>query len=538
MNKNNPIFSLKNFRSFGDEGADFELAPITILTGCNSAGKSSLVKALMLLSEKETNNTVGGVQFSQNLKLSTKTLGLGGYNSVAHEDGKITMSYRIWSADLQEEIIVTRVFCAKRSDALNEGKLYQLTVEKADGTLIYQVGPESSDGFLIPNPNPIAIKDQFSKFYAVGSYLKLMERMPFIMKRENEANNDGDSKQIIHSRSALSLVKKRLKTADVSESEAVLLGKEFHHKTFAEIINATKLVERDIIRVSDLLKNVEDEDDDWKQMREAFISCVVNDACSPFFTQQIAYINSASAQISRLYPSEDNNKISKALRVFNERNICYNQYCDISSSSVIHRPGSFMNRWIKKFEIGDSIEVKGTDEGLGLLIFLRNGKTKRLLADEGYGITQLLSLLMHIDNSIPVFFEPYMESLQGEWSHEYKPQTICVEEPEIHLHPKYQSLLAELFVEAYQKYNIHFIIETHSEYLIRKLQVMVADKENTLTADDVSLNYIEKDENGVSTNRKIEIREDGSLSDSFGSGFFDEATGLSMDLLRMKIESK
>ena len=131
-----------------------------------------------------------------------------------------------------------------------------------------------------------------------------------------------------------------------------------------------------------------------------------------------------------------------------------------------------------------------------------------------------------------------MESLQGEWSHEYKPQTICVEEPEIHLHPKYQSLLAELFVEAYQKYNIHFIIETHSEYLIRKLQVMVADKENTLTADDVSLNYIEKDENGVSTNRKIEIREDGSLSDSFGSGFFDEATGLSMDLLRMKIESK
>lgn len=521
MNKNNPIFSLKNFRSFGDEGADFELAPITILTGCNSAGKSSMVKALMLLSEN-----------SRNLKLSTKALGLGGYNSVAHEDGKITMSYRIWCADLQEEIIVTRVFCAKRSDALNEGKLYQLTVEKANGTLIYQEGPESPDGFLIPNPNPIAIKDQFFKFYAVGSYLKLMERMPYIIKRENEANNDGDSKQIIHSQSALSLVKKRLKTADVSESEAVLLGKEFHHKTFAEIINATKLVERDIIRVSDLLKNEEDED--LEEMLDAFTICVVNDACSPFFTQQIAYINSASAQISRLYPSEDNNKISKALRVFNERNICYNQYCDISSSSVIHRPGSFMNRWIKKFEIGDSIEVKGTDEGLGLLIFLRNGKTKRLLADEGYGITQLLSLLMHIDNSIPVFFEPYMESLQGEWSHEYKPQTICVEEPEIHLHPKYQSLLAEMFVEAYQKYNIHFIIETHSEYLIRKLQVMVADKENTLTADDVSLNYIDKDENGVSKNRQINIDEHGDLSEPFGSGFYDEADILAIQLFRNK----
>jgi AAA15 family ATPase/GTPase len=35
MKNTNPIFSLKNFRSFGEEGADFELAPITVLTGCN-----------------------------------------------------------------------------------------------------------------------------------------------------------------------------------------------------------------------------------------------------------------------------------------------------------------------------------------------------------------------------------------------------------------------------------------------------------------------------------------------------------------------
>ena len=103
---------------------------------------------------------------------------------------------------------------------------------------------------------------------------------------------------------------------------------------------------------------------------------------------------------------------------------------------------------------------------------------------------------------------------------QYVPSTIYVEEPEVHLHPKYQSLLADMFVEAYQKYNIHFIIETHSEYLIRKLQVLVADKENKLTPNDVSLNYVEKDKNGISTNRKIEL-EDGRLSEPFGPGFFD-----------------
>ena len=92
-----------------------------------------------------------------------------------------------------------------------------------------------------------------------------------------------------------------------------------------------------------------------------------------------------------------------------------------------------------------------------------------------------------------------------------------------------------MFVEAYQKYNIHFIIETHSEYLIRKLQVMVADKENALLPNDVSLNYVEKDESGVSTNRKIGITEDGRLMDSFGEGFFDEAGGLSRQLLKLSL---
>lgn len=115
---------------------------------------------------------------------------------------------------------------------------------------------------------------------------------------------------------------------------------------------------------------------------------------------------------------------------------------------------------------------------------------------------------------------------------------IAIEEPEIHLHPKYQSLLADMFVEAYQKYNIHFIIETHSEYLIRKLQVLVADKENALAPNDVSLNYVDKEENGISHNRKIEILEDGRLSGSFGPGFFDEADSLAMDLMRYKVRRK
>ena len=43
--------TIKNFRVFDENGVSVELNPITILTGCNSSGKSSIVKAILLLDE-------------------------------------------------------------------------------------------------------------------------------------------------------------------------------------------------------------------------------------------------------------------------------------------------------------------------------------------------------------------------------------------------------------------------------------------------------------------------------------------------------
>ena len=44
-------FTIKNFRIFDEEGTIVPLRPVTILTGCNNTGKSSIVKALCLLKD-------------------------------------------------------------------------------------------------------------------------------------------------------------------------------------------------------------------------------------------------------------------------------------------------------------------------------------------------------------------------------------------------------------------------------------------------------------------------------------------------------
>lgn len=167
----------------------------------------------------------------------------------------------------------------------------------------------------------------------------------------------------------------------------------------------------------------------------------------------------------------------------------------------------------------------------------KDGKRK-LLADEGYGITQLVSIILQLELCKQSDEYIILDFDEDEFSKKYtlkRTKTIYIEEPEVHLHPQYQSMLAEMFAEAYLKHGIRFVIETHSEYLIRKFQVLVADKDCPLKADDVSLNYVDKGLDGVATNRKIGIAEDGSLMDSFGAGFFDEAGGLSRQLLKLSL---
>lgn len=54
---------LQNFRVF-KEMTDFELAPLTILTGANSSGKSSLFKALLLIGNNVESNSFYKLDFT------------------------------------------------------------------------------------------------------------------------------------------------------------------------------------------------------------------------------------------------------------------------------------------------------------------------------------------------------------------------------------------------------------------------------------------------------------------------------------------
>lgn len=262
---------------------------------------------------------------------------------------------------------------------------------------------------------------------------------------------------------------------------------------------------------------------------------------------EMAYVPTSLVNVKRLYALDSKDDFTYLLKQYLEEKRKYSGINAFENTSFF--PGMFISKWIKEFKIGDSISIDADQEGLGVYLRLHTSPEDRkgcLLAEQGYGITQLFVILLRIEIAIMkskgevVNSDPYdMGYPSHHWKYdsnlpkvELSESTIAIEEPEVHLHPNFQSMLADMFYDAYSNYNIHFVIETHSEYFIRKLQLMVADNSTSLRSRDISLNYVEK-KNGDSHNRKIEIMEDGRLSKPFGPGFFDESKALVMQMLKI-----
>jgi predicted ATPase len=81
--------------------------------------------------------------------------------------------------------------------------------------------------------------------------------------------------------------------------------------------------------------------------------------------------------------------------------------------------------------------------------------------------------------------------------------------------------LADLFIETSveSEQNNTYIIETHSEHIIRRLMRRV--REGKISKDDISIVYVEAGSEG-STVTQIHLDDDGDLIDEWPNGFFED----------------
>ena len=271
---------------------------------------------------------------------------------------------------------------------------------------------------------------------------------------------------------------------------------------------------------------------------EEFCFNVIEEVFYPSFVGSTYYISSSRATVRRIYTENLQD---------NSFDVLLQQY-DYDDKTIIYSNGyslgDFTNRWLRKFGVGEGLSIENKADKERIIPYvLKDGRIVHL-ADLGYGVTQLFSILLNID--VAICHAGLDDHFYPEHFCTFKPSYIIIEEPEIHLHPRLQSLLADMFLEAYLKYNIHFIIETHSEYLIRKYQYLVAEhsmsSEAGVDPSDICIYYLydadpAKRPEGQQQVQEIRLRPDGILDTPFGKGFFDEADSISSKIWIMKFAS-
>jgi len=132
------------------------------------------------------------------------------------------------------------------------------------------------------------------------------------------------------------------------------------------------------------------------------------------------------------------------------------------------------------------------------------------ITDVGFGVSQVLPIIV--------------QSLLS------RKKTLLIEQPELHLHPRLQAELGDLFIDsALGESKNTLIIETHSEHLILRLLRRIRETAEgnleegqlPITPEDLAVVYVKPTADGTKLVH-LRVTEDGDFADRWPDGFFSE----------------
>ena len=165
-----------------------------------------------------------------------------------------------------------------------------------------------------------------------------------------------------------------------------------------------------------------------------------------------------------------------------------------------------ISEWLQKMDLAHSFSLglSGSleDNNYEVRIQKSPNSAQVTLADMGHGLADLLPLLVHC------YYVP-----EG--------STLILEQPGVHLHPMAQAQLADLFLDVIAERNLQILVESHSEYLLTRLQRRIAEKK---IAEDKMALYFCRNNDGASTIEQLEVNESGDIK-NWPENFFGDVMG-------------
>jgi predicted ATPase len=156
--------------------------------------------------------------------------------------------------------------------------------------------------------------------------------------------------------------------------------------------------------------------------------------------------------------------------------------------------------WLAYILDGTKVDIKGLDKESSVLYMLLNNRNNSYSykpINVGFGYSYILPLIV-----------TGLIAKTGE--------TIIIENPEAHLHPKAQSRITEFFTKV-ASCGVQVFIESHSEHILNGLRVCALSPEIEIKTKDISIHYF----NESFVSEKLEMDENAKIQ-NWPLGFFDQ----------------
>lgn len=521
---------VNNFRKYIST-PEIELQNLNFLVGTNSSGKSTLVKAFLLISSY--------LQSSDITEIDLASKEYSRLNILNYEDLKSKFSSIEDKIEIKIHVgnfIV--ILILKEGDNTNKVKVLKCSITdlandveafyefKKGNEKFYDVPFDLGNGFEVETVKNIEEEILYLRFFNISKVKKnILNTLEYELKNE-------ESKIL---RILLEKEKKAFEEYDF-EDEIIIESTLFSNSSFGVVVNdigrMANFSPLQNFRIFDIIIDENKTIDDALEFKVTKIDLLMRleEILFNDFNKNnsiVKFINRFQVNYYPLY-FKKYTRANSISDTSNDLALLLHEYVNFKGDNKLKEiTDSFIKQSLMDFNIGEDFTINSI---LGEIyeVIIHQNNIRISLSDKGTGNIQIFKMLLSLANSTLKY-----KDISEAYS------MIVIEEPEINLHPALQSKLADLFnsislLWKSSRKNINLMIETHSEYLIRRLQVLSI--QNKLDRNNLSITYFPTELN--QDPYQLRINKDGSLDKNFGSGFFDEAGNHMLELMRFNLTSK